>query len=186
MAKRLFAILLLLFALAPQAWAAAVDVPLPSSVYAAVPGLHLLGAGRLYWFLFHVYDAALYVDGSSYAPQSAPFALAIHYQRDFSSQELARTSLREMDRLSHPDPSLRRRFAAELAHAFPSVRPGDEIVGLCIPNQYTAFYYNGKLYSKIDNPQFCPAFFGIWLDPQTRVPGLRRQLLHLGHGDGAA
>ncbi|MEL5848974.1 MAG: chalcone isomerase family protein [Candidatus Igneacidithiobacillus chanchocoensis] len=184
MAKRfLLSLVLLTFGLAPKAWAATVDVPLPSSVYAAAPGLHLLGAGKLYWFLFHVYNAALYVDGDGYAPQSRPFALAINYKRDFSSKELAKTSLQEMDRLSHPDPALRQRFATDLARAFPNVRPGDEIVGLCVPQHYTAFYFNGKLYSKIDNPPFCPAFFGIWLDSQTKVPGLRRKLLHLAHGD---
>ncbi|MBU2753127.1 hypothetical protein HFU84_03655 [Acidithiobacillus sp. CV18-2] len=163
----------------PLACAESVDIPLPTALYSAVPNLHLLGAGQLDWFLFHVYDAALYVSGKDYEPAAEPFALAIRYDRSFSSAQLAKTSLREMDRLSHPDPALREEFARELRQAFPSVHSGDELVGLCVPQQYTAFYFDGKLYSKIDDPKFCPAFFGIWLDPRTRVPGLRKKLLGL-------
>ncbi len=174
-------LLLVTVLLSPGARAEGVHVPLPPALQNTVPKLHLLGAGHLSWFLFSVYNAALYVTGSHYDPQTEPFALAIRYEREFSSKELAKTSLREMRRLSHPSPALQAQFAQELQSAFPNVHAGDELVGLCMPGQYTAFYFNGKLYSKIDNAKFCPAFFGIWLNPETRVPGLRRKLLGL-HG----
>lgn len=181
--RRLLAVVvtMLTFGAPSLACAESVDVPLPTAVYAAAPNLHLLGAGQLYWFLFHVYDAALYVSGKDYVPAKEPFALAIRYDRSFSSAQLAKTSLQEMERLSHPDPKVKAEFAQELQPAFPNVHSGEELVGLCVPRQYTAFYFNGKLYSKIDNPKFCPAFFGIWLDPRTRVPGLRKKLLGI-HG----
>ncbi len=150
-------------------------VPLPASMQAQSSDLHLLGEGELTWFLFHVYDAALYVSGTQYNPKQ-PFALAIRYQRSFSSAELAKTSLREMIRLAHPDSKEREQWQMELQRAFPNVHAGDVLVGLYTP-QSTAFYFNGKLFSRIENPSFGPAFFAIWLSPQTQVPGLRKKLL---------
>jgi len=156
--------------------AAGVVVPLPERAAAQVQGLHLLGAGHLDWLLFSVYDAALYVSGSTYTPEE-PFALAIRYEREFSSAQLARTSLKEMLRLNPDARAHEADWARELEKAFPSVKSGDVLVGLCVPGRYTEFFFNGKPYSRIDDPSFGPAFFSIWLSPKTPVPQLRKALL---------
>ncbi|MGK9451248.1 chalcone isomerase family protein [Acidithiobacillus caldus] len=175
--QHLVAVLLLVAALGAPAYAAAgVDVPLPERAAAQVEGLHLLGAGHLNWFVFSVYDAALYVTGTSYSPER-PFALAIRYERNFSAAELARTSLKEMLKLNPDGHAHKARWAQDLERAFPSVKSGDVLVGLCVPGQYTEFFFNGKPFSRVDDPSFGPAFFSIWLSPKTPVPELRKALL---------
>ena len=39
------------------------------------------------------------------------------------------------------------------------------------------FYYNGALYSEIQEPRLAAALFGLWLDPRTSEPEMRRRLL---------
>lgn len=174
MAKLLIFLWVLL--LSPLAWAKPPQVSLPAAVKTAEPDLHLLGAGHLNWLFFNVYNAALWVSGSDYTP-TQPFALGIDYERSFSSHELVKTSLKEMRRLDSLSPAQLTRFQTDLKNAFPDVKSGDQIVGLCVPGKYTAFYYNGILHSKINDPQFCPDFFAIWLSPRTQVQGLRKNLL---------
>ncbi len=176
MAKLLTIFCLLL--MSPFAWSAEPKVPLPAAVKTAAPDLHLLGAGHLNWLFFSVYNAALWISGDQYTP-TRTFALGIDYERSFSSHELVKTSLKEMRRLDDLDAAQLAKYRTDLQHAFPDVKPGDQIVGLCMPRKYTAFYYNGVLHSKIDDPQFCPEFFAIWLSPHTQVPGLRNKLLDL-------
>lgn len=165
-----------LLMLSTAAWSGVPDVRLPASVREVAPSLHLLGAGHLNWLFFSVYNAALWITGKNYDPQQT-FALGIDYQRSFSRRELVKTSLREMRRLDHLDAAQVKKYQSSLRDAFPNVKTGDQIVGLCVPGKYTAFYFNGILHSTIDDPQFCPDFFAIWLNPKTRVPDLRKDLL---------
>jgi len=41
------------------------------------------------------------------------------------------------------------------------------------------FYVGDQLQHEIRDPEFAEAFFAIWLDPRTRDPELRQQLLGL-------
>ena len=54
---------------------------------------------------------------------------------------------------------------------------GDRITGLNLPQTGVRYYYNGKLLGEIRDREFAKAFFGIWLDPRTSEPALRKQLL---------
>ena len=47
-----------------------------------------------------------------------------------------------------------------------------------IPEQASRFFLDGKLIGEIDDPEFGPAFFSIWLHPKTSAPKLRRLLLN--------
>jgi len=42
-----------------------------------------------------------------------------------------------------------------------------------------ASYVGDQLQHEIRDPEFAEAFFAIWLDPRTRDPELRQQLLGL-------
>ena len=74
--------------------AAAVNVPgeLPPAVCSALETCRMVGKGRLRWWGFHVYDAALWSrDGRWRA--DAPYVLDIIYARNITSTQLAETSI---------------------------------------------------------------------------------------------
>ena len=134
-----------------------------------------VGSGRLTWWGITVYDATLYAPGGEYRPDQA-FALRISYRLGFRSEDLARRSLEEIERIhgQQPDPDS---LVQRLARVFPDVDSGDDIVGLHLPGKGAEFYHNGSLYGRIDDVALAQAFFSIWLDPRTSEPGLRAHLL---------
>ncbi|MNR41341.1 hypothetical protein D3C85_1597190 [compost metagenome] len=77
------------------------------------------------------------------------------------------------------DPRRLARWSFEMRRAFVDVTPGQRITGLYLPGQGCRFYVDGQLSREVADPEFARAFFAIWLDPRTRTPKLRRQLLGL-------
>lgn len=179
MYKKLRDLLLVLFLLAagldPSPAEATV---LPEQVQALAPDARWsrTGEARLRKYLFHIYDAELWSAGPRWSPD-APFALAITYARDIGAAELVARTRSELERMGRWDAAAESRWRAELERAFPDVRPGDRLVGVHLPGQPLRFYYNGALYSEIQEPRLAQAFFGLWLDPRTSEPEMRRRLL---------
>lgn len=141
----------------------------------AVP-MREVGAGSLYWFGLHVYDARLSVAGERFDPAQA-FALTLRYARELSGERIAETSIDEIRRLGFGTPADHRRWLDQMRRLFPDVRRGDELTGAATPGRGTQFLLNGRLIGSIDEPEFAGAFFAIWLDPRTRSRDLRASLL---------
>lgn len=138
-----------------------------------------LGAGRLKFFGLHVYDAQLFVPrgytGGDLMPQ--PFALELTYARALSGKAIAERSYDEIAKLAYGSKEQRARWRAEMATLFPDVKSGQRLAGVHRPGAATRFYLDGRFLGEVADPAFGPAFFGIWLDPRTSAPDLRRQLL---------
>jgi hypothetical protein len=151
---------------------------LPEQLQALAPDARWsrTGEARLRKFLIHIYDAELWSAGPRWSPD-APYALAITYARDIGSDELVARTQAELERMGRWDAADEARWRDELERAFPDVRPGDRLVGVHLPGQPLRFYYNGKLYSEIQEPRLARVFFGLWLDPHTSEPEMRRRLL---------
>jgi hypothetical protein len=64
-----------------------------------------------------------------------------------------------------------------LKKILPDVDAGDFLTGVNVPKLGVRFYQNGQPIGAIDDLEFAQAFFGIWLDPRTSEPVLRKQLL---------
>jgi hypothetical protein len=141
----------------------------------AVP-MREVGAGSLYWFGLHVYDARLSVAGERFDPAQA-FALTLRYARELSGERIAETSIDEIRRLGFGTPADHRRWLDEMRRLFPDVRRGDELTGAAAPGRGTQFLLNGRPIGAIDEPEFARAFFAIWFDPRTRSRDLRASLL---------
>jgi hypothetical protein len=162
--------------------AAAVLLAMPATAQRLPPSasdlasLREAGAGTFRWFGFHIYDARLWVEGEGFAPDRA-FALGLRYAREFKGTAIAQSSTDEIRRLQLADESRIVRWDAEMRRIFPTVRPGDEIVGLHRPSRGVEFFHNGAPIGEIADPSFARAFFGIWLDPRTKGPELRLALL---------
>lgn len=151
---------------------------------ASLPQARLVGTGDFHWYGIRVYSARLF--SPAQRPDLAqPFALELTYWRALDRDTLVEASLEEMRRLAPQPPSAAQlaAWSTSLRSAFVDVRSGQRISGLYLPGQGCRFYVDGRLQRVIDDPAFARAFFAIWLDPRTRKPALRRELLGL---DGPA
>mgnify|MGYP006206942581 CR=1 FL=1 len=109
-------------------------------------------------------------------------ALSIRYARAISSERLVSVSLDEIRRLGVSDEARLTRWGEALAAALPSVEAGDTLAALHRPGEGARFWHQGEPSGEIRDPDLARAFFAIWLDPRTREPQLRAQLLGLADG----
>jgi hypothetical protein len=136
------------------------------------------GQGEMRWFGFRLYEASLWAPGDRWQSDQ-PYALELRYARDIPSARLVQASIEEMQRLGSADAARLARWQAELERVFPDVRSGEVIHGVHLQQRGAEFYHQGKLTGRIDDVEFARAFFAIWLDPRTREPALRKDLLGL-------
>lgn len=144
----------------------------------AVPGAQIIGTGDFSVFGFDIYNARLWsaarplVDGQ-------PFALELIYRRNVSRDDLVKASVDEIKRLAgfSISPAQLAVWQVQMQQSFVDVQPGTRITGVYLPGQGARFFVGQQLQHEIDDPQFARAFFDIWLDPRTRSPELRQQLL---------
>jgi hypothetical protein len=152
----------------------------PSHVLRYIADARPAGSGRLTWFGLHVYDARLYVSARGFDAAmlgSQRFALALTYARALDGRAIAERSRDEIARLGLGTAEQRNRWMQEMAALFPDVNSGQTISGIHLPGAETRFYLDGVPLGRIEDPEFGPAFFAIWLDPRTREPALRERLL---------
>ena len=154
--------------------------PLPPAVAAqAATELVPVGRGRLTFWGFEVYDAALWTARGFRATQfaSEPFVLELTYQRNFVADEISRVSLKEMRRHGEFDAAQAERWQAQLTAALPDVRRGDRLAGVHRPGQGVSFFHNGRLTGEVADATFARLFFAIWLGEATSAPELRQALI---------
>ena len=149
---------------------ASVDHPIEKKAQFSV-----VGAGQLTWWGIKVYDAALYATHGSYHPDH-PHAIKITYQLSFSQEQLARKSLEEIERIFGAQAD-REAQLQELQSVLRDVTRGDHILGVHYPGKGAEFYSEGVLLGRLENMRLAEAFLSIWLNPATREPDLRAQLL---------
>lgn len=139
--------------------------------------LRPVGSGKFTWFGMTVYRATLLTADGSFSSTDR-YALQIDYQFDFTRQQLARSSLEQIERL-YGKQADGERLIQQLQAVFCDVRSGDHILGLHQPGEGAWFYNDEGLIGELDDPRLAQAFFDIWLAPGTSEPELRRQLLGL-------
>ncbi|MES2163724.1 MAG: chalcone isomerase family protein [Pseudomonadota bacterium] len=143
-----------------------------------LPQAERLGDGELSWLGFRIYHATLWAQQRPFQQQAA-FALQLRYYRDISRQRLVQTSLDEMRRLRGAglDPATLAQWKGALQRAFTDVASGDELIGVYLPGHGMRLYNQQQLLADIDDIGLARAFFGIWLDRDTRDQELRRKLM---------
>ena len=158
---------------------AGADTQAPAHVHRYVDDARLAGTGRLNWYGFHVYDAALFVSpGFDLANASTqPFVLELTYARRLDGKGIAGASRDEIARLGFGTDAQRARWHEQMLKLFPNVEKGRRLAGVNVPDIGARFYFDGQFLGSIDEPAFARAFFAIWLDERTRAPQLRENLL---------
>lgn len=135
-----------------------------------------LGSGKYTFLFMDIYKATLWgVKGSEL--YSAPLRLELEYQRDFDGEDIAKQSVKEMNK-AKVDPKIIKKFSGKMYEIFPNVKDGDKIVADYRPGEGVVFYLNSKtklgVFKDLD---FSRHFLNIWLGENTSDPELRDKLL---------
>jgi Chalcone isomerase-like len=152
---------------------------LPSEIASALPPTEFTGKGKLTFFGSEVYESSLWAapsfKGSAF--ENHHFALELHYLRNFTAADIAKSSLEEMQRIEPVPGQKAALWIKTLSESFPNVKKGDRIVGTHKPGFGVTFWHNGKRSGEVRDADFSRQFFGIWLSPKTSEPKLRQALL---------
>lgn len=152
----------------------------PPWLASQLPGAVPIGQGMLRFLGLSVYDAVLFAPITEAVGQeilNSPFALTLRYRMRFTGASIAQTSIDEIKRLGRGSAEQHATWLSQMIAIFPDVAREDQITGIHRPKQGALFYFNDRLLGQINDPEFAAAFFGIWLAPGTREPGLRAALL---------
>ncbi|MGD8911403.1 MAG: chalcone isomerase family protein [Candidatus Thiodiazotropha sp.] len=140
------------------------------------PSFQAVGSGELTWWGIRVYQATLYAPLGQYGPNQ-PHALEIVYDMAISREQLAKTSLKEIEKMLGRRLADREGILDQFEMVFCDVSDGDTIVGVHLPGEGARFYTQTDYLGRIDDPELAAAFFDIWLSPDTSKPELRSTLL---------
>lgn len=149
---------------------------MPPALLEVGPKWSAVGSGNMRWLGLKIYDITLWSSGATF-DHKTPYALAIRYARNIPGDELVKASIDQLRHLGFRDDVQLGRWAQALAGVFPSVKPGESIIGVHQPGVGARFFHQGKLTGTLDDAALARAFFAIWLDEKTSEPALRAQLL---------
>lgn len=140
------------------------------------PDAKIVGAGRLKYMGFNVYDAELYA-ASGMWNVNAPFVLTLRYLRSLSGDAIAKRSVEEMRKQGFRNESQLSGWYREMVSIFPDVNKQTALTGVRDENGYTIFYRNRVRIGTVRDREFTRRFFNIWLGASTSAPSLRKQLI---------
>ncbi len=135
-----------------------------------------VGAGRLNYMFFSVYDATLYAPKGRFDGGNK-FALSLKYLRSIEGRAIADASADQMRKQGFKDEIKLAQWHDQMVKIFPNVDDKTILTGLNVPGHGAKFYKNGKFVGEIKDPKFSKHFFDIWLGQNTTAPDLRRSLL---------
>jgi len=152
--------------------------PAPRAVLEASAEARLLGQGVLRFFGLRVYEARLWaLAGSASELFERELFLELQYALSLNGTRIADRSVDEMKHIGRGSDAQRVRWGERMRALFPDVVAGDRLLGHYVPRGPSRFFHNDRSLGAVDDPDFGPAFFGIWLDPRTSEPAMRTELL---------
>lgn len=149
----------------------------PEVVKDSVPVVEQVGATRFSFLLWDVYDISLYAPSGKFDPQTT-FALHLEYLRFIRGDMIAEKSVDEMRKQGVNEVKLAAWYV-QMKNIFPDVDRGTELIGVFNPQGPTEFYNGSEMIGQVVDPEFGPAFAGIWLGQESSRPELRKKLIGL-------
>lgn len=170
-----------LIGLAPLGHANSDLNPPPKQVTQSIENAKLMGYGTLRWFGLRVYDGQLWsnTEPENFNYKRDPAWLELKYARDFDGSDIAERSIDEMEEIGAGTEVQRQGWLVKLTEIFPDVKKGHTLSALYQPGKGMQFFRNGLPLAKINDAELAEAFMGIWLDPKTSAPEMRRELIGL-------
>lgn len=138
----------------------------------------IVGSAKFQYLFWDVYFATLSASDGKYDAHK-PFALSLKYLRDFKGTAIAERSASEIKKQGYGDDKKLKKWQQAMANLFPNVKEGQTITGLSNNDSHTIFYLDDKKLGVIDDKEFTPLFFNIWLSEKTSEPRFRKMLLKL-------
>lgn len=149
-----------------------------------VAAARLSGAATMHRYGRPVYAVKLFIDPGTFSPEDLAresFALDFEYVAPCTGTGIADDVAAQMADMGIARPTQIREWHARLRAFLPDLRVADHLSAVFQPGHGTRFYRDGEQVGAIPGDVFARAYFGIWLDPASTVPGLRAQLLQGSH-----
>ncbi len=150
-----------------------------SGMLAALPSLTTVGEGSYRYLLWQLYDARLASPDGTFSDyqQSSPLLLELTYKRDISKVQFIDATVEQWQKLGQSSEQQQQAWAQTLTELWRDVKKGDRLAALLTEQGQVQFYFNDADIGLVEDKDFAPAFFDIWLHPDTTAPKLRRQLI---------
>jgi len=149
---------------------------LPAPLLEVKPEMKPLGSATLHWLGMHIYDITLYSHEAAYTSNSTAI-LSIRYNVSIKHRRLVDTTLKEWQKLGIGEKAKHEKWSKLLESLWPDVKPGNSLIAFKRQDGPTQFYFGEKLLGEIEDSEFGPAFFAIWLDDRCSHPEVRDELL---------
>lgn len=149
---------------------------MPQPINKHIPQAELVGEGKMTFMFWDVYDAQLFAPEGDFQ-DSPPYALTLTYLRDFSGEDIAERSVKEMKKQGFDDTQALDEWLNTMSEIFPDVAKGEKLTGVFKQDGTTEFFKNDESIGTVENQAFGEQFFAIWLNEKTSDPSLRKKLL---------
>jgi hypothetical protein len=150
-----------------------------AGMVAATPDLTTVGEGSYRYLFWQLYDARLASANGTFRDyqHSRPLLLELTYKRNISKQEFIDATVEQWQKLNNSTAQQHQQWAEKLNVLWRDVRDGDRLAAVLTEQGQVQFYFNDTDIGVVEDKAFAPAFFDIWLHPDTMAPKLRRQLI---------
>ena len=149
---------------------------LPKPLTAVRPEFTLSGESAVRWFGLHIYDIALYTQGSPCTSNSTA-VLSIRYSISIKGSKFQETMLEEWERMDTASVGQRKAWAQATKSLWPDIKSGERLTAYRVEGGATRFFHGDKEIGRVDDAGFGPAFFEIWLGEKCRYPKARDRLM---------
>lgn len=145
----------------------------------ALPELNTVGQGSYRYLFWQLYDARLATPNGEFSDYktSSPLLLELEYKRKIAKDDIITATLEQWQKLNNVAKSQQDNWVVQLGKLWRDVDKGDKLSALMQQDGTVVFYFNGEETGKVTDTEFGPAFFDIWLSPDSSAPKLRRQLI---------
>ena len=148
----------------------------PKAVIENISAPTVIGESDLKVWGLKVYHIALWGENKKFS-YDEKFAIQIHYNMNFSKEDLAKRSIDEIKRLHKLSPQEEESYYNKLKEVFVSVKKGDEKVALFNPKSGVILFRNNEVVGKISDPKLARLFVDIWLDERGSYPKVTGKIL---------